>query len=188
MLHLRRRTLLLRQYGLRILHHQPARDALVEQQLHRLHQRVRMEARLPDVGQQHVGECHQRHAYMMREISAHEGHACAGIGTRVIQRVAEAVFAKCAKGFQSAQVGDGARRIDERRKCGGVRRDDEVATQPAFQREIGNAECAILVGLVPVANIVGTFAQAPRYVAAARMRYMTIHRAFIRLRQQRERQ
>ena len=165
----RRRTGVVRLRRLRFLQYQSAGNALMQQQLNRFHQRIGVEARLPDIIQQHVRQRNQRHADVMRHVRANERQARARGGARVVKRVAETVLAECPQSLQRAQIVQRQWRVDLRRERRRIRRNDKITAQSALECEVGNAECAVLVGLMAVANVVRALAHAPRDIPSARI-------------------
>ena len=170
--------------NLSVLQHEAARDAFVQKQLDRFHQRISVEALLPPVVQQHVCQRHQTHADVVRHVCADERHAGAWRGTRVVQCIAEAVVTERTHCFQRAQIGQRARRIDLCGERGGVRRNDQIAAESTLEGKIGNAECAVLIRLMTIADVVRALAHAPRNIARSRIRHVPLHHAVVRLRQQ----
>src|SRR5688500_14743877 len=63
-------------------------------------------------------------------------------------------------------------------------RDDELSAQTPLQREIGNTEAAILIGVRAVANVVRGFGKAPRDPALCAILDMAADRALVSLAQE----
>ena len=90
-----------------------------------------------------------------------------GLDARVVERVVEPVRAERAAPLELGEVSQGLVRLDRQRQRGGVRRDDEIGRQTALEREIRHAERAVLIGVVPVANVVRRLGDSPRHAARA---------------------
>ena len=129
----------------------------------------------------------EAHADVVRHERAHDRGAFVVLAARVVDGVVEAVRAERAAPLELSQVGEGIVDVDHRGERGGVRRDDEIARQPALEREIRYAKGAVLIGVVAVANIVRRFRDAPRHAAGAAVRDLSPHGRVAGLIEQRER-
>ena len=156
----------LRAGGLRFLEHQPARDALVEEELRSAHQRIGVEAALPDLAAQGVGERTEAHAEVVGHEGLHHRARLAWIGPGVIQRISESVRPESAPAFQRPEVGERPCRLDHRRQRRGVRRDDQVGVESSLERQVRHPEGPVLVGPEAIADVIAALADAPGHRVA----------------------
>ncbi len=157
-----------------------ARHALLQQQLGRLHPRVRVEPLHHRVAEQSVRQRNEGHALVMRQTGtddrAPEASRLArftlvtlGVAVRVVDGVVEAVLALETRGGQPPQVGGALHRIDHRGQGRRVGRHHQLVAQATLQAEAGDAEGLVLIGVVPVHEIVGRLRDAPRHAAGGRV-------------------
>ncbi len=160
---------------LRLLEHEAPGNPLVQEELRRADHRVGVKAAPPQVRGERVGERHEPHAHVVRHVALDDRVALARGGPGVVDGVAEAVRAEGPFPLYRGEVGERPFRIDhrgERRRVGG---DDEVAAEPAFERQVGHAERAVLVGLGRIPEVVGAFARPPGHAPLHAVRDVPPH-------------
>ena len=163
--------------GLRLLELESARHPLVQEQLRRAHQRVAVEAPLPELPGERVGECDEAHADVVRHPGLDQRERLAGRGAGIVERLAKSVGPEGTELLQRGEIADRAPGRHEGRERRGVRRDHEVTSQPSLEREIRHAEGAVLIGVVPIPQVVRALAHAPRHPVPRGVRDLTPHGA-----------
>ena len=116
--------------------------ALLEQELARRDDRLRMEPPARSPAEQHVGERDDAHALVMRHVGADDRNLVADrhAGRRVVEGLEIAEAAAATFGGDRLVVAEGRHRIDHGGKPGGIGSDDGAGGKPALQAETGNAE------------------------------------------------
>ena len=169
-----------------IAKHEPAGDSFVEQQLDRSDQGVGVEPLLPDPVGQHVGERHQTHPDVVGHEIVDDGMVGSRGASGVIDRVEEPELAQRREPLDRRQIPEGVLRVHQGREHGCVRGHHDVAPEPPFEGEVGNAERPVLIGEMPVAPVVRALAHAPGHAAFGPVRDLAPNRAAIGLIQQGE--
>ena len=145
-------------------HRDIARRALLQEKVGCLDDRLGMEPCPHPPVQERVGDGDHSHALVVR----HEGTIATSFpragARRVVERLVEAVAPERARGCEPGEIARRGARIDHRRECRRVRRDDGVLAQPALQAQARDAEVRILVGELEVAHVVGRLRDAPGHV------------------------
>ena len=129
------------------------------------------------LSQQGVGGGHQRHALVVRHERA-DDHAFGPARRRVASLGVSGPSAACSRSTRSTRSAPSAPAAVRRARfcsaaCGAIGRAsavaygaiDEVVGEAALEAEAGHAERPVLVGVVPVADVVRRFGDAPRHAA-----------------------
>ena len=160
-----------------------ARRALLQQELGRLHLRLRVEA-LAHLGiHERVRNCNHCHPLMVRHEGAHDGNfnSLRQAARGVIQRLVEAVTAPRADRRQTRKIACRGMRLDHSSERGGVRRDHRVFAEAAFEAQARHAEVRILVGELQIARVIGRLGYAPGHAECRAVLYLPAHDQPIRL-------
>ena len=167
------------------------RHPFIEQQRGRADSGIAQEPALPDalpaLEIERVVQGEHRHANVVRHRGAHNGGTGGGVGSRVVQCVVESERSQRANTLHRGEIAQCLMRRDGEREGTRVRRDHEFAAQPAFEGEVGNAEGTVLIGVVPVTNVVRRLGHAPQHAPRVPVRDLAAHCRLMRLIEQRER-
>ena len=79
------------------------------------------------------------------------------LAPRVVDRVVVSIGTVKALSAQAAQVSHGRHRLNHRRQCAGVGRDDQLVPKTALESEARRAEGFVLVRAMAVDNVVRAF-------------------------------
>ena len=140
--------------ALNILNGEPARDALLQDQLGRAHQWIHVEAARPYLPIERVVQCDDAHPDVMRHERAHDGLSGTRRRTRVVERVPESVGAQCALCLESRKILERLTGFDEHREQRRIWCNHQLLTEPALEREIRDTEAAILISVRSVTHCV----------------------------------
>ena len=139
------------------------RNPLLKQQHCCLEFRVRPESLLHRTVQEQIGQREEAHALVMcQEGPDHDtGLAASLTGRGIVDGFKEAVFPDVPLGSEALQIP--ARLLGRHHQCKhrGVRRDDQIVREAAFEPQARNAERAILVVEMNVDRIIAGFRHAP---------------------------
>ena len=161
-----------------------AADALLQQQLRRLDSGLRVEAFDHSIAQQRVGERHERHPLVVGHVRRDDHAVAAGHRTARWHQARDACSRSRRRSRtrpstpdrgEPAQVGGARRGIDHDGQRGRVRRDDHFIAQAAFQPEPRDAERLVLVGAVPIDDVVGGLGDAPGHAARGGVVHLPAH-------------
>ncbi len=94
---------------------------------------------------------------------------------RVVDRVEEPELTLDAQPGEPAEVGGARRGIDHDGQRGRVRRDDDFIAEAPFQPEPRDAERLVLVGAVPIDDVVGGLGDAPGHAARGGVVHLPAH-------------
>ncbi len=139
------------------------RRAFLQKQLRCLDDGFGMEPRPHDPIQQGIGDGDHRHALMVGHEGAHDRNAAALRQTsrRVVQCLVETETTASADVGEFLEISGRRGRVDHGCQRRGIRRDNDVFPETAFQAQTGNAEVRILVGEFQITDVVGGFRHAP---------------------------
>ena len=158
-------------------------NALLEQQRGRLEQRVRLESLLHRPVQEQIGQGEKAHALVMGHERPDHGARFPARQSRrgVVDGFIEAVFAFQPFGGEPLQIQAcllGRHHQGERR---GIRRNDQILGEPAFEPQAGHAERAVLVVEMNVDRVVAGFRNTPRQPALLSILDLPFHRRLVGL-------
>ena len=155
----------------RVQHRDLARRAFVQQRRHRSHVGIGHAPALRHAAQQHIGQCHDGHALVVRHERAH-GRESLGAGLprrREVERLDKAVLCTRVQCLQRRKIKAGGVRGNLRRQAGCVGRDHQFVAGRAAQRQAGNPLRRVLVGQRVVAGGIGRLGDAPGHVLRPRI-------------------
>ena len=148
----------LRGIWLRRLRGVAARHALIEQEPGGSAHWVGHEAALPQAVAlckvQRVVERNEAHADVMRHRCADDRVQRVRVGSRIVYRIVEAELAQRPFALEAREIRERLARVDREREHRCVGRDDDIVGEPAFERQVGHPERAILIRVVAIAHVV----------------------------------
>ena len=96
-----------------------------------------METPAHDAAVERIVHSHEAHTLMVRHVRVHD-YALAALPfllPRVVQRLVEAHASVHSGPFETPEIFYGFHRFDQQGEGGGVRRNNQIVLQPAFQTE-----------------------------------------------------
>ena len=139
-------------------------DSLLEEQHRRLKHGFRFKSFLHRTVQKHIGQSKQAHALMVSHEGADHsaglpaGQAGRGVVDCLIESVCSGKSFRC-KPFEIQTCLFGRYRQGQ---CRGIRRNDQIIGEPAFETQAGHAEGAVLVVEMYIDRVVARFRKCPR--------------------------
>ena len=154
-----------------------ARYALLQQRPHRLQQPLAHGPALRRTVKQHVGQCHDAHALVVRHEGLHADERTAldlPLG-RVVQRLDKAHVAARLQALKPTQIFDSAAGIEHGRQHTGIGRNHQFIGRRAAQGQSRHALRGVLVGQRVVARRIRRLGNAPGHAVLARKRLLLLH-------------
>ena len=162
------------------------RHTLLQQQFRGTCERVGHESALHRPVEQDMLKGQQAHALMVRHEGTHDGVILAPRHTRwrVVDCLVEPIDAEETVSGERLQVATRFPRHHRQRQCAGVRRDDQVVSQPALEAQTGHAEGPILIDLVHIGGVIAGLGNTPGHSALPAVFDLARHRGLAGLIQQ----
>ena len=159
------------------------RRALLQKKLGCLDLWFRMESFAHFPLHQRIRDCHHGHALVVSHEGSNDGDIDSFRQTArcVIQCLVKSVATACADCREPRKIAYRGLWTDHRGKRGGIRGDNGILAQTAFEPEARHAEVRILIRKLKIARVISRFRDAPRYAEACSVVHLPADNQPIRL-------